>query len=92
MARMMGSRAALGDQFLKSYCVDTEEGAGDLERGLRSIRGVRSVADEGSIACDVAEAVVRMDGADVGANNGDRGGDTSGRRIRRFIEYSVIWV
>lgn len=55
------------------------EGDGDLERGwgLRSMRGVRSVAEAGSTADVAVVAVVRREGAVFGARRGDSGGLTS---------------
>lgn len=90
----MGMRDAFCEDIPKSYRLDTADMVGDFDRlrGLRSMRGVRSEADDGSMACDAVVAVVKIEGADVGASNGERGGVTSGSCIRRFKEYSPICV
>ena len=62
------------------------EGEGDFERiydwgrGLRSMRGVRSVW---STALEAVVLLVRIDGCDVGRTSGERGGETSGSDTRR---------
>ncbi len=52
------------------------EGDGDLERGcgLRSMSAVRSVGEVGSTAWLAVVAVVRMEGAALGAMRGESGG------------------